>query len=148
VTGPGELAASGPRAAGHADALRAAIDAVHDGHQHHYGPEQHVDPTHDRDLALQHGDRRYADGLAALAELGDLTAIAELADVISLCAQAHAAGDADLAEAVWTAGATAIGWGETPELVGAKTRARAGQGDAADALRDAADRVRRPSPPG
>jgi hypothetical protein len=144
---PGRIAASGPRAAGHADALRAAVDAVHEGYEHHYGSPQAPDAP-DRDLALLHGDRRYADGLAALAALGDLPAIAELADVISLCAQAHAAADTDLAEAVWTAGATAIGWGETPELVGAKSRARAGQADAADALRDAADRVRRPSPHG
>jgi hypothetical protein len=150
VRTPGELAASGPRAAAHADALRDAVDAVQDGYEHHYGAPQESDPAHpaDRDLALLHGDRRYADGLAALAALGDLPAIAELADVISLCAQAHAAGDEDLAAAVWIAGATANGWGETPDLVGAKSRARAAEGGAADALRDAADRVRRPSPHG
>jgi hypothetical protein len=143
---PGELAAQGPRAVGHADALRDAVDAVHDGHEHHYGPRQRS--AADRDLALLDGDRRYADGLAALARLGDLPAIAELADAISLCAQAHAQGDADLADAVWTASAAAIGWGETPDLVGAKSRARAGDRRAADVLRDAADRVRRPSPHG
>jgi hypothetical protein len=143
----GELAAQGPRAAGHADALRDAVDAVHDGYDQHYGAPQAPDAP-DRDLALLDGDRRYADGLAALAALGDLPAIAELADAISLCAQAHAQGDADLASAVWTASATAVGWGETPDLVGAKTRARAGDLTAGDALRDAADRVRRPSPHG
>ena len=143
----GELAAQGPRAVAHAAQVRDAVDAVHDGYERHYGaPQSPAAP--DRDLALLDGDRRYADGLAALAAIGDLPAIAELADAISLCAQAHAAGDADLADAVWTATATAVGWGETPDLVGAKSRARAGQATAADVLRDAADRVRRPSPHG
>ena len=144
---PGELAAQGPRAVAHADALRDAVDAVHDGYAHHYGAAQAADAS-DRDLALLDGDRRYADGLAALAALGDLPAIAELADAISLCAQAHAAGDPALAAAVWDATAVAVGWGETPELVGAKARARAGDLTARDALRDAADSIRRPSPHG
>ncbi len=64
------------------------------------------------------------------------------------CAQAHADGDPDLADAVWVAAATAIGWGESPDLVGAKQRARAGDRAAADHLRDAADSIRRPSPHG
>jgi hypothetical protein len=140
---PADLAAQGPRAAGHAEALRAAVDAVHEGYELHYAGR-----GADRDLALLDGDRRYADGLAALAALGDLPAIAELADAISLCAQAHASGRPDVADAVWTASATAVGWGETPDLVGAKSRARAGDAGAGDALRDAADRVRRPSPHG
>jgi hypothetical protein len=143
----GELAARGPRAAAHSERVRAAVDAVHDGYVHHYGAPQHPDAP-DRDLALLDGDRHYADGLAELAALGDLPAIAELADAISLCAQAHAAGDPELAAAVWEASATAVGWGETPDLVGAKTRARVGDATAADVLRDAADRVRRPSPHG
>ena len=144
---PGEVAAAGPRAAAHAGALRDAVDAVYDGYERHYGAPQRGGELADRDLALLQGDRRYADGLAALAALGDLPAIAELADAISLCAQAHAAGDPDLAEAVWAAAATAVGWGESPELVGAKSRARAGEPGAGDALRDAADRVRCPSSP-
>ena len=41
------------------------------------------------------------------------TRCAELADVISLSAGAHAAGDAPLADAVWEAGAVAVGWGST-----------------------------------
>ena len=53
-------------------------------------------------------------GLARLAELGDLEAVAELADLISLVAQAQAACDAELADAVWQAGAAAIGWGIEP----------------------------------
>jgi hypothetical protein len=133
---PADLAARGPRAEGHADALREAVGAVHDGYEDHYGPGQaQGDPG--RDLALLDGDRRYADGLANLAALGDITAIAELADAISLCAQAHAEGREDLAAAVWTATAAAVGWGETPELVGAKARARSGDATAPRALLDA-----------
>jgi hypothetical protein len=129
-----DLAARGPRAEGHADALRAAVAAVRAGFEDHYGAAQHAEG---RDLALLDGDRRYADGLAQLAALGDLVAIAELADAISLCAQAHADGRPELAAAAWTASAAAIGWGETPELVGAKARARAGDPGAPAALLDA-----------
>lgn len=130
---PEALAALGPRSVARADAVRRAVAAVREGYELHYGEREG-----DRDLDLLVGDRRYADGLAGLAALGDLPAIAELADVISLCAQAHAAGDGELAAAAWTAGATAVGWGTTPELVGAKARARGGQDGAATALRDAA----------
>jgi hypothetical protein len=137
VSAIAQLAASGPRAAGHATALGAAVQAVHDGHAAHYGPGQ-APGAPDPDLALLDGDRRYADGLAGLAALGDLPAIAELADAISLCAQAHAAGDADLADAVWTAAASAIGWGGSEALAAAKEAARGGRPGAADALRIAA----------
>jgi hypothetical protein len=134
---PAELAAAGPRAAKRRAAVRDAVGAVYDGYERHYGEPQALEAA-DRDLALLDGDRRYADGLAGLAELGDLTAIAELADVIALCAQAQCEGDEELAAAVWTAGAVAIGWGETPDLVGAKVRARTGEDSAAEALRRAA----------
>jgi hypothetical protein len=67
-----------------------------------------------------------------------MTAIAELADVIALSAQAHAGGDESLAGAAWDAGATAIGWGASERASDAKDLARAGDPDAADALRDAA----------
>jgi hypothetical protein len=129
---PVALAAAGPRAQGHAEELAAAVDAVRDGWRRHYadGGEAAADP----DLALLVGDRRYAEGLERLAALGDLPAIVELADVISLCAAAHAAGDDGLADAAWSAGAVAVGWGPTPELVGAKARARAGREGAAGAL--------------
>jgi hypothetical protein len=144
---PGDLAASGPRAAGRESQLRDAVAAVHDGYEHHYGSTQAADSP-DRDLALLDGDRRYADGLARLAAIGELTAIAELADAISLCAQAHAEERPNVADAVWAASATAIGWGATPELAGAKARARASDPAAPDVLRDAVSNVRRPSPHG
>ena len=95
----------------------------------------------DPDLALLLGDQLYALGLARLAELGDLDAVAELADLISLLAQAQAASDPALADAVWQAGAAAIGWGSTPEHAAAKALARAGDDGAAQALTGARDAV-------
>jgi hypothetical protein len=92
----------------------------------------------DPDLALLAGDRLFALGLARLAALGDLTAVAELADVISLAAQAQAEGDRDRADAVWAAGAAAVGHGSGPELEAAKAAARTGDPGAARALRAAA----------
>jgi hypothetical protein len=137
VSDTAQLAARGPRAAGHPTALRAAVQAVRDGHDAHYAAGQAAGGS-DPDLALLDGDRRYADGLAGLAAVGDLPAIAELADAISLCAQAHAAGDPDLAEAVWTAAAAAIGWGSSEAIAAAKQGARTGAPNAAATLRAAA----------
>ncbi len=108
-----------------------------EGSRLHYGSGQVVD-TDDQDLALLLGDQLYALGLSRLAAIGDLDAVAELADVISLIAQAHADGLAELAEAVWEAGAVAIGWGPSPGHEDAKRLARAGDPGAAAALREAA----------
>jgi hypothetical protein len=44
----------------------------------------------------------------------------------------------DRAEAIWAAGAAAVGHGSGPELEAAKAAARAGDADAARALRAAA----------
>ena len=95
------------------------VEAIREGYLQHYG-EGRVVRTGDSDLALLAGDRLYALGLARLAELGDLDAVGELADVISLCAQAHAAGDPERAAAVWEAGAAAIGGGASPDHEAAK----------------------------
>jgi hypothetical protein len=130
---PAAVAAAGPRALGRECEVREAVAAVHEGWGAHYGAAQD-EGAEDADLALLVGDRCYADGLDRLAALGDLPAIAEMADVISLCAVAHAADQPDLAYAAWRAGAVAVGWGTTPELVGAKARARAGESGAAAAL--------------
>ena len=111
--GPPQLAAMGPRAAGR-----------------------------EQDYELLLGDQLYALGLSRLAELGDLDAVAELADLISLVAQAQAADDEDLSEAVWEAGAVAIGWGCTPGLTAAKAAARAHEPGAAAQLRAAAAAAR------
>jgi hypothetical protein len=132
---PAQLAAAGPRAAGHQTDYAELMEDILAGARMHY----RLDPTHDDpDLSLLEGDDRYARGLAKLAALGDLEATAGLADIISLVAQANAAGDLELADAVWWAGAVAIGWGTSDALEAAKSRARAGARDAAPALLAAA----------
>jgi hypothetical protein len=136
----GALAAAGPRAEGREDDYELLVEAVREGYLLHYAGSGHarVVRTDDPDLALLAGDRLYALGLARLAELGDLEAVRELADVISLSARAHAAGDAPLAQAVWEAGAVAVGWGTTDGHEAAKRVARAGDPGAAQALLAAA----------
>jgi hypothetical protein len=133
----GAAAASGPRAAGREEDYDLLVEAIVEGYLQHYATGRVVRPE-DPDLALLAGDRLYALGLAQLAELGDLDAVAELADVISLAAQAHAEGDEERADAIWAAGAAAVGHGSGPELEAAKAAARAGAADAARALRAAA----------
>jgi hypothetical protein len=137
----GDIAAAGPRAA--ADPARYAllVEAIREGYLLHYGAGRVVS-SDDADLALLAGDELYAIGLAELAELGDLDAVGELADVISLTAAAQAVADEELAEAVWEAGAVAVGWGATPDHRAAKALARAGDSSAADALRAAARAAR------
>jgi hypothetical protein len=94
----------------------------------------------DPDLDLLLGDQRYARGLARLAELGDLAATLELGDVISLIAQARAAGDPELAQAVWAAGRRAVIDGASETYEQAKKLASAGDPQALAALRQAARR--------
>ena len=110
----GALAAAGPRAAGREAEYELLVEAIREGYLLHYGTGRVVVPE-DPDLALLAGDRLYALGIARLAALGDLEAVAVLAEVIALCAQAHAAADPDWAEAVWEAGARAVGHGAGPE---------------------------------
>ena len=141
VPAPARLAAGGPRVADRATEIELALAAIYEGYLLHYGTGQIIDSDGDPDLALLAGDRLYAIGLERLAALGDLVAVAELADVIALCAQAHAAGDEDLAAAVWEAGAAAVGWGPTPAQRDAKAAARAATPGAAEALRAAAHAI-------
>lgn len=136
----GRAAAAGPRATGREAELELIVEAIREGYEVHYDSARVLDP--DPDLALLAGDHLYAFGLARLAELGDLDAIAELADVIALSAQAQAAGDVDLAEAVWDAGAHAVGWGSGDAHEAAKGAIRAGSPDAAPALGAAARQLR------
>jgi hypothetical protein len=117
--------------------LDLAIEAVREGYLMHYGTPR-LASGQDPDLALLIGDRLYALGLERLAAAGQLEAIGELSDVISLCAQAHSAGDADLAAAVWEAGETAVRHGSSAAHTAAKAAARAGDPGAAAALRAAA----------
>ncbi len=135
----GLTASAGPLADGREHDFAFVVEAVREGYLLHYAPGQaRILPTEDRDLALLAGDRLYALGLARLAELGALDAVAELTDVIALCAGAHAAGVVDLADAVWEAGAVAVGWGSDDALEQAKDRARTSDPSAAGDLRAAA----------
>jgi hypothetical protein len=136
--GAPQLAAGGPRAAGRERDYELLLEMILEGSLLHYGASRLMDCA-DPDLALLLGDHLYALGLARLADLGDLDAVAELADLISLLAQARAASDPRLADAVWQAGAAAIGWGTTPEHVAAKSLARAGDRGAVQALTGARD---------
>ena len=134
----GPLAARGPRAAGREDEVALVVEAVREGYLLHYGERARLLDTADADLALLAGDRLYALGLAKLADAGDLASVAELADVIALAAVAHAGEDSELADAVWLAGAHAVGWGPSPALEEAKAAVRALAPEAAAALRAAA----------
>jgi hypothetical protein len=132
----GAAAASGPRWNGREADIAFVVEAIREGELLHYGAPRlfgAIEP----DLALLAGDRLYALGLARLARLGDVEAVAELADVIALCAQARAEGRPRLADAVWQAGVTAVGWGRSDALDAAKASARAGDPGAADALQAA-----------
>ncbi len=135
---PPRLAASGPRAAGREAEYELLLEMIFEGSLLHYGSPRLVRCS-DPDLALLLGDQLYALGLSRLAELGDLDAVRELADLISLLAQARAGSDPRLAEAIWGAGAAAIGWGRSPEYEAAKALARAGDLRATDALARARD---------
>ena len=135
--GPAQFAAAGPRTAGRAREYELLLEMIIEGSRLHYGPQRIV-RTDDQDLALLLGDQLYALGLARLAAVGDLEAIAELAEVISLVAEAQASGDAALADAVWAAGAVAIGWGQDEQHALAKRLARAGDRGARQALQAAA----------
>jgi hypothetical protein len=137
----GALAAAGPRAACHTEDVAFVIEAIREGYLLHYGAGRLLRDD-DPDLVLLAGDHLYALGLARLAALGDLEAVAELADVISLGAQAHAEGRPELAEAVWEAGAVAVGWGADGAIHAAKAAARSGDHAAPEALRAAARRLR------
>jgi hypothetical protein len=126
-------AAQGPRAAGRESEYELLLELIIEGSRLHYGSPRVVH-AEDPDLALLLGDQLYALGLAKLAALGDVEAVAELADVISLVAQAQAAADPELAEAIWRAGASAIGWGPSQDYLAAKALARDHDATARSAL--------------
>jgi hypothetical protein len=136
----GAAAAAGPRSSGREADVAFVIEAIREGELLHYGAPRlfgAIEP----DLALLAGDRLYALGLARLAELGDVEAVSELSDVIALCAQARAEGRPELADAVWQAGAAAVGWGSSAAVDAAKAAARAGDPGAADALQAASRKL-------
>jgi hypothetical protein len=131
--GPAQLAAAGPRAEGAREEYELLVEAIYEGYLLHYG-EPRVARTPDRDLGLLAGDRLYALGLARLVALGDVAAVAELADTITLSALAQGAGAPELAAAVWTAGARAIGWGSSETHRRAKELVLAGSPKAIEAM--------------
>jgi hypothetical protein len=134
VASPARLAADGPRAEGKRAEYELLVEAIYEGYLLHYGSPRVVRPAED-DLRLLAGDRLYAIGLAQLVALGDTEAVAELADTITLSALAHGAGEQELAEAVWIAGAHAVGWGSSDVHARAKDLAFAGAPGAIEAMR-------------
>ncbi len=135
---PAQLAASGPRVDSDSAEYELLIEAIYEGYLLHYHAPRVVRPSED-DLGLLAGDRLYALGLARLVELGDIEGVVELADVITLSALAHGAAQPELADAIWIAGARAVGWGASPRHDRAKALVRAGSPDALEALRGFAE---------
>jgi hypothetical protein len=131
---PASIAAQGPRAEGRREEYELLVEAIYEGYLLHYGAPRVV-RTPEADLRVLAGDRLYAIGLARLVELGDTLAVSELADTISLSALAQGAGDGQLADAVWAAGARAVGWGGSEEHSRAKDLVAAGSAEAIEAMR-------------
>jgi hypothetical protein len=127
----------GPRTASRSEEYELLVEAIYEGYLLHYGCPR-VMHSAEADLALLAGDRLYALGLARLVALGDTLAVAELADTITLCSLAHGGGNAALAQAVWAAGVTAVGWGATEQHRQAKQLVLAGSPLALDAMRTCA----------
>ncbi len=135
--GPAQIAASGPRTNGSSAKYELLVEAIYEGYLLHYGAPRVVIAA-DADVRVLAGDRLYALGLARLVELGDTFAVAELADTITLSALAQGAGDAPLAEAIWAAGARAVGWGSSDQHDRAKELVAAGAPEAIEAMRTSA----------
>jgi hypothetical protein len=137
LAGPAQLAASGPRAEGCREDYELVVEAIYEGYLLHYGTPR-VMLVAEADLGLLAGDQLYAIGLARLVDLGDTAAVVELADMITLSALAQGADEPALAEAVWTAGARAVGWGSSEAHRRAKGLAFAGDPEAIEAMRTSA----------
>jgi hypothetical protein len=131
---PAAIASQGPRAEGRRDEYELLVEAIYEGYLLHYGVPRVV-RTPEADLRVLAGDRLYAIGLARLVELGDTLAVAELADTITLSALAQGSGDTQLADAVWVAGARAVGWGGSEKHAVAKDLVAAGAPEAIEAMR-------------
>ncbi len=140
LDGPAQLAAEGPRTQARREEYELLVEAIYEGYLLHYGAPRVVRAT-DADLRVLAGDRLYAIGLARLVALGDTAAVAELADTITLSALAQGAGDAPLAEAIWSAGARAVGWGPSEQHERAKGLVERGADEAIEAMRTSATGV-------
>lgn len=95
-------AAPAEQLAGASGLRQAAAELVREGYLLHYGTSRWY-AFEDADLALLAGDRLYAAGLAALADDRDVEAVALLARLIADCAEAHAIGEQERADGLWTA---------------------------------------------
>ena len=135
---PARLASEGPRAEGRREEYELLVEAIFEGYLLHYGSPRLVRAP-EADLGLLAGDQLYAIGLARLVELGDTFAVAELADTITLSALAQGAGHPALADAVWQAGARAVGWGASEAHGRAKELVVAGAPGAIEAMRTSAE---------
>ena len=134
---PASVAAGGPRTEARRAEYELLVEAIYEGYLLHYGSPRVVRAP-EADLGLLAGDRLYAIGLARLFALGDTAAVAELADTIALSALAHGAGEHALADAVWAAGARAVGWGSSEVHRRAKDLVSAGDPEAIEAMRTSA----------
>ena len=137
VSSPARVAAEGPRTEGRREEYELLVEAVYEGYLLHYGCPRVVRAP-EADVGLLAGDRLYAIGLARLVALGDTIAVAELADTIMLSALAQGAGEQALADAVWAAGARAVGWGSSPAHRRAKGLVFARAPQALEAMRTSA----------
>jgi hypothetical protein len=144
VGGPASIAAAGPRAAGRRAEYELLVEAIYEGYLLHYRAPRVVHVP-EADLSLLAGDRLYAIGLSRLVAIGDTLAVAELADTITLSALAQGAGALELAEAVWTAGARAVGWGPSEPHARAKELVSAGAPGAIEAMRTSIEAGAAPS---
>lgn len=131
---PAMVAARGPRTEGLAAEYELLVETIYEGYLLHYGTPR-IFRVPEADLRLLAGDRLYALGLARLVALGDTPAVAELADTITLSALAEGAGNDALAQAVWEAGARAVGWGSSHAHRLAKEQVLAGSPEALETMR-------------
>jgi hypothetical protein len=141
---PAALAAGGPRAEGRRDEYELLVETIYEGYLLHYGTPRVAFAT-DADVGVLAGDRLYAIGLERLVALGDTEAVAELADTIALSALAQGAGLQALADAIWKAGAVAVGWGSSAEHARAKQLVLEGSAEALDAMRTSVEAAPRTS---
>lgn len=144
LASPARVAAEGPRTETSREEYELLVEAIYEGYLLHYGSPRVVH-AREADLRVLAGDRLYAIGLARLVELGDTAAVAELADTIRLSALAQGAGQRELADAVWAAGARAVGWGSNELHREAKRLVSAGAPEAIEAMRTSAEGS--PTPP-
>ena len=140
---PAVLAAGGPRTARRAAEYELLVEAIYEGYLLHYSKPRVVEVP-EADLGLLAGDHLYALGLARLVALGDTIAVAELADTITLSALAQGDGNPALADAIWEAGARAVGWGPSEAHGRAKDLVCAGAPGAFEAMRTSAGAIPAP----